>query len=45
MARRVVRAALKGKSPPPSGSAEDLVHCIVDVEAGLDAFVAAITDS
>jgi hypothetical protein len=45
MARRVVRAALQGKSPPPTGQAEDLVHCIVDVEAGLDAFVAAITDS
>ncbi len=45
MARRVIRAPLKGKSPPPTGSAEDLVHCIVDVDAGLDAFVAAITDS
>jgi hypothetical protein len=45
MARRVVRASLQGKSPPPTGRAEDLVHCIVDVEAGLDAFVAAITDS
>jgi PilZ domain len=45
MARRVIRASLKGKSPPPSGSAEDLVHCVVDIDAGLDAFVAAITDS
>jgi hypothetical protein len=40
-----VRAALRGTPPPPSGAPEDLVHCIVDVDAGLDAFVAAITDS
>ena len=45
MARRVVRAPLKGIVPPPAGSPEDLVHCIVDVDAGLDAFVAAITDA
>jgi hypothetical protein len=45
MARRVVRAPLKGVVPPPAGSPEDLVHCVVDVDAGLDAFVAAITDA
>jgi hypothetical protein len=44
MARRVVRAALRGGQPPPPGAPDDLVHQVVDVDAGLDAFVAAITD-
>ncbi len=45
MARRVIRAPLKGRQPPPPGAPDDLVHCIVDVDAGLEAFVAAITDT
>jgi hypothetical protein len=45
-ARRVVRTPLNGRAPlPPAGAPDDLVHCIIDVDAGLDAFVAAITDT
>jgi hypothetical protein len=44
-AKRVIRSALKGRSGPPTGATDDLVHCIIDVDAGLDAFVAAITDT
>lgn len=41
-ARRIVRASLGGKPPPPA-SAEDLVHRVVDQDAGLEALVDAIS--
>lgn len=43
-ARRLIRATLRGASPPPPGAASDLVHRVVDLDAGLDAFVAALSD-
>jgi hypothetical protein len=41
-ARRIVRASLGGQ-PPPATREEDLVHRVVDLDAGLDALVDAIT--
>lgn len=43
IARRIVRAALKGEPVPPPGRSTDLVHRIVDLDAGLDALVVALS--
>ena len=42
-ARRVIRAPLHGTPAPPAGRPADLVHRVVDVDAGLDAVVDALT--
>jgi hypothetical protein len=42
-ARRVIRAPLHGSTAPPAGRPTDLVHRVVDVDAGLDAVVDALT--
>jgi hypothetical protein len=42
-ARRILRASLGGMAAPPRGRAADLVHWVVDADAGLDALVAALT--
>jgi len=42
-ARRVIRAPLHGTPAPPAGMKSDLVHRVVDVDAGLDAVVDALT--
>jgi hypothetical protein len=41
-ARRIVRAALAGELPPPPGKQGDLVHRVVDLEAGLEAVLDAL---
>jgi hypothetical protein len=41
-ARRIVRSALHGRLPPPPGRAEDLVHRVVDLGAGLEAVLDAL---
>ncbi len=41
-ARRIVRAALHGSLPPPPGRPEDLVHRVVDLQAGLEAVLDAL---
>jgi hypothetical protein len=41
-ARRIVRAALHGALPPAPGKAEDLVHRVVDLGAGLEAVLDAL---
>jgi hypothetical protein len=43
-ARRLIRATLGGEHPPPPGAPTDLVHRVVDLDAGIDAFVAALSD-
>jgi CheY-like chemotaxis protein len=42
-ARRIVRSALVGRDAPPPGSPGDLVHRVVDLEAGLDAVLDALS--
>jgi len=42
-ARRIVRCALHGRTPPPRGDADDLVHRVVDLDSGLDALLDALT--
>ena len=42
-ARRIVRCKLHGKTAPDAGSARDLVHRVVDLDAGLDALLDALT--
>jgi hypothetical protein len=42
-ARRIVRCALHGKSAPETDPAVDLVHRVVDLDAGMDALVDALT--
>lgn len=41
--RRIVRSPLDGKQAPPAGEANDLVHRVVDMDAGLDALLDALT--
>ena len=41
--RRIVRSPLRGKQAPPRGLAEDLVHRVVDMDAGLEALLDALT--
>lgn len=41
--RRIVRSPLKGKQAPPAGTADDLVHRVVDMDAGLEALFDALT--
>jgi hypothetical protein len=41
-ARRIVRAKLDGQLAPPPGGPQDLVHRVVDLDAGLDALVDAL---
>lgn len=41
-ARRIVRAALNGELPPPPGKPDDLVHRVVDLQAGLEAVLDAL---
>jgi hypothetical protein len=43
-ARRVIRASLRGTEAPPPGEQADLVHRVIDVDAGIDAFVSALTE-
>jgi len=42
-ARRIVRSSLRGERSPPAGRARDLVHRVVDAQAGLDALLDALT--
>jgi len=42
-ARRLVRCALRGEPPPPTDPRTDLVHRVVDLDAGLDALFDALT--
>lgn len=42
-ARRIVRSALEGLSAPPAGKPADLVHRVVDLGAGLEAVLDALT--
>ena len=42
-ARRIVRAALNGQPAPPAGRPDDLVHRVVDLNAGLEAVLDALT--
>ena len=41
-ARRIIRAAAEGAESSPSGDATDLVHRVVDRDAGLDALLDAL---
>ena len=41
-ARRIVRAALNGALPPPPGKPDDLVHRVVDLQAGIEAMLDAL---
>jgi hypothetical protein len=41
-ARRFVRSSLRGQRPPSRDEDEDLIHRVVDREAGLDALVEAL---
>jgi hypothetical protein len=41
-ARRIIRSALHGKPAPPPGKKDDLVHRVVDLQAGLDAVLDAL---
>ncbi len=43
LARRIVRAPLSGGTAPPPGRSTDLVHRVVDLDAGLDALLEALT--
>jgi CheY-like chemotaxis protein len=42
-ARRIVRSALVGRNAPSPGQPDDLVHRVVDLEAGLDAVLDALS--
>jgi hypothetical protein len=42
-ARRIVRTSLKGGDMPTHGGKDDLVHRVVDLDAGMDALVDALT--
>lgn len=42
-ARRIVRTPLQGGSMPTQGGANDLVHRVVDLDAGLEALIDALT--
>jgi CheY-like chemotaxis protein len=42
-ARRIVRSALNGQAAPEAGAPGDLVHRVVDLEAGLDAVLDALS--
>ncbi len=42
-ARRIVRSALEGHVSPPAGGPGDLVHRVVDLGAGLEAVLDALT--
>jgi hypothetical protein len=42
-ARRIIRSSLVGRAAPPAGRPTDLVHRVVDVNAGLDAVLDALT--
>ena len=42
-ARRIIRCPLHGRPPPATEPDNDLVHRVVDLEAGLDALVDALT--
>jgi hypothetical protein len=42
-ARRIVRSSLRGQATPPPGGPEDLVHRVVDLNAGLEAVLDALT--
>lgn len=41
--RRIVRSPLHGQPVPPAGGADDLVHRVVDLDAGLEALLDALT--
>ncbi len=41
--RRIVRSPLQGQQAPPAGMANDLVHRVVDMDAGLEALLDALT--
>lgn len=44
-ARRIIRAAMPpGTPPPPPGQPTDLVHRVVDLEAGLEAVLEAVSE-
>jgi hypothetical protein len=43
IARRIVRAALKGATAPPPGRSTDLVHRVVDLDGGIDVLLDALT--
>jgi PilZ domain-containing protein len=42
-ARRIIRASLGSRRTPPAGKREDLVHRVVDLHAGLEAVLDALT--
>jgi hypothetical protein len=42
-ARRIVRSSLHGQPTPPAGGPGDLVHRVVDLNAGLEAVLDALT--
>jgi hypothetical protein len=42
-ARRILRSSLHGKPAPPAGGPADLVHRVVDLHAGLEAVLDALT--
>jgi hypothetical protein len=42
-ARRIVRSSLHGQATPPPGGPDDLVHRVVDLNAGLEAVFDALT--
>lgn len=42
-ARRIVRSSLHGEASPPAGRPGDLVHRVVDLHAGLEAVLDALT--
>jgi hypothetical protein len=42
-AKRIVRSPLMGQPAPPAGRKSDLVHRVVDLEAGLEAVLDALT--
>lgn len=44
LARRIVRSPLNGAPMPPPGRSSDLVHRVVDLDAGLDALLDALND-
>ncbi len=43
-ARRIVRASLRGQAAPERGGTADLVHRVVDQDAGLDAVLDALAE-
>jgi hypothetical protein len=42
-ARRIVRSGLQGRPAPPAGAVDDLVHRVVDLDAGLEAVLDALS--